>query len=173
MTLKEHNMTGRTWMAGIALGAAALLAAGTGQAMASGSAGGNVHQLSFYEKNSSITYTPQGGTTQQGAPQGPPAAGGQIEFSDLDYSGTYKHHNRAWTGSDHFVCDFNASDVPTCNGQLALNGSMVIIEGAGGQGDFSIPIVGGTGSYLGETGTLKVADIGTTLNADVVVSLTK
>jgi hypothetical protein len=44
---------------------------------------------------------------------------------------------------------------------------MLVLRGAGGQGTFSIPVVGGTGSFLGYSGTLEVADIGTTLNANV------
>jgi hypothetical protein len=76
--------------------------------------------FSFYEKNSSLVYTSPNGkvATLNGAP----APGSQIEFTDLDYSGTLAHHSNAWSGSDHFLRAFAANGNPTCSGQLAVAG---------------------------------------------------
>ncbi len=125
----------------------------------------------FYEKNSSLVYTSPNGKVATLHAQ--PAPGSQIEFTDLDYSGTQAHHSNVLGASDHFVCTFSASGNPTCNGEVAMGNSMLIAKGAGGQGNFSIPIVSGTGSFLGYTGTLNVADIGTTLNANLEIVMSK
>jgi hypothetical protein len=150
---------------------ALLLAISVGQLSASAS--GTSKRLTYFEKNSSFSYTSPAGVVQQGPPEAAPQPGSQIEFSDLNYSGTHTHHARAWSASDHFVCVFSATGVPTCNGEIAVGSSMLIIKGTGGQGTFSIPIVSGTGSYLGYRGMLKVADIGQTANADLVVVVSK
>ncbi len=127
----------------------------------------------FYEKNSSLVYTAPDGKVATLPTQSGPAPGSQIEFTDFDYSGTQAHHSNVLGASDHFVCTFSASGNPTCNGEVAIGNSMLIAKGPGGEGNFSIPIVSGTGSFLGYTGTLNVADIGTTLNANLEIVMSK
>jgi hypothetical protein len=139
--------------------------------VAAGQTVATTRHFSFYDRDSGLVYTLADG--QVADLEGPPAPGSQIEFTDLDYAGDMAHHVSAWAASDHFVCVFDAHDNPTCNGQVAINGSMLIVKGAGGQGDFAIPVVAGTGSFLGFTGTLKIADISDTINANIELSVSK
>jgi hypothetical protein len=158
------------WKAGMAVGSLALMAVGTLASSASGASSSK--HFSFFEKNASFLYTPPGSTTQ-GPPNGPPQPGSQIEFTDLNYAGTNKHHASKWSATDHFACVFSATGVPTCNGEIAIGGSMLIVRGTGGQGTFSVPVVSGTGAFMGYTGVLKIADIGTTSNANIEVTVSK
>ncbi len=151
----------------------AVLAALTWNGVAAAQSPVITKHFSFYEKNSSLVYTAPNGKIATLPVDGPPAPGSQIEFTDLDYSGTLAHHSNPWSGSDHFACAFAADGKPTCSGQLAIDGSMLIAQGPGGQGTFSIPVVSGTGSFLGYRGTLDVSDISTTLNANLVVVISK
>ena len=118
-------------------------------------------------------YTSPNGKVATLPTQSGPAPASQIEFTDFDYSGTLAHHSSVLGASDHFVCAFSASGNPTCNGEVAIAGSMLIAKGVGGQGNFSIPIVSGTGSFLGYSGTLDVADISHTLNANVEIVISR
>lgn len=149
----------------------AVLAALAWNGVAAAQSAVTTKHFSFYEKNSSLVYTSPNGkvATLNGAP----APGSQIEFTDLDYSGTLAHHSNVWSGSDHFLCAFAANGNPTCSGQLAIGGSILIAKGPGGQGTFSIPVVSGTGSFLGYNGTLDVSDIGSTLNANLEIVISK
>ena len=112
-------------------------------------------KLVFFEKNSSF---------KQSATQ--------VEFTDYLYVGNKQHHAPAWTGTDHFLCVFSKAGVPSCAGQLALGGSMLLVQGRGGQGTFTIQVVGGTGSYLGARGAMVVADLPSSPNANLTVTLT-
>ena len=152
----------------VSLTAAALVFAVSGTASAAAPA----KTFSFFEKNESYVYTPPGGKPQQGLPAGQPATGSTIEFTDLNYPGTEKHHQHSWRSTDHFLCTFG-SNGPTCEGQIAIGASMLIVKGKGGQGTFSIPIVAGTGAFQGDRGTLHVRDIGETDNANITIDLAK
>jgi hypothetical protein len=151
---------------GLTTAAVVLAACGTTSAAA------HAKPLSFFEKNESFVYTAPGGKPQQGLPAGQPASGSTIEFTDLDYAGTEKHHQHPWTSTDHFLCTFSSNE-PTCEGQIAIGASMLIVKGKGGQGTFSIPIVAGTGSFKGDRGTLHIHDIGETANANITIDITK
>jgi hypothetical protein len=164
-------MTSRKLSASIVIvGAAALLVSSS--APIAGAAGA-AKRLAFYEKNSGFVYTSPSGAVTTDAQSVAPAPDSRIEFSDMDYSGSMNRHRGTWTASDHFVCVFGATGMPTCNGQLAIGNSMLIVEGTGGQGGFAIPIVSGTGAFLGYRGSLKISDIRNTLDANIEVVISK
>jgi hypothetical protein len=158
------------------MGGIVILASGlfglTAATQPAGAAGGSQH-LSYFERNESFTYTDPAGATQNQVPNGPPSPGGVIEFSDRDYRGNATHHASSWSATDHFVCTFSSSDIPSCAGQIASGSSMLVVKGAGGQGTFTIPVVSGTGAFHGYHGTLTVSDIGQTLNANIVVNVSR
>ena len=156
----------RTARVGLTTAAVMLAACGTASAAA------HPKTLSFFEKNESFVYTPPGGKPQHGLLTGPPATGSTIEFTDLNYPGTEKHHQHSWRSTDHFLCTFG-SNGPTCEGQIAIGASMLIVKGNGGQGTFSIPIVAGTGAFKGDSGTLHIHDIDETANANITIDITK
>jgi hypothetical protein len=140
----------------IAVGAAAGPAASAAASQGAARPAAATAKLVFFEKNSSFKQSPT-----------------QIEFTDYLYAGTNQHHARSWTGTDHFLCTFSKAGVPTCDGQMALGGSMLLIHGRGGLGAFTIPIVGGTGRYLDARGILGVHDLANTPNANLTVTLTR
>jgi hypothetical protein len=115
---------------GLTAAAVALAAGGTASAAAP------AKTLSFFEKNESFVYTAPGGKPERGLPAGQPATGSTIEFTDLNYPGTEKHHQHPWTSTDHFLCTFGSNGT-TCEGQIAIGASMLIVKGNGGQGTFS------------------------------------
>jgi hypothetical protein len=134
---------------GLTAAAVALAAGGTASAAAP------AKTLSFFEKNESFVYTAPGGKPERGLPAGQPATGSTIEFTDLNYPGTEKHHQHPWTSTDHFLCTFGSNGT-TCEGQIAIGASMLIVKGNGGQGTFSIPIIAGTGAFKADSGTLHM-----------------
>ena len=139
----------------LALGGGVLPAATAAASPARSTAPAAGTKLFFFEKNSSF---------KQSATQ--------VEFTDYLYVGNKPHHVPAWTGTDHFLCVFSKAGVPSCAGQMALGGSMLLIQGRGGQGTFTIPVVGGTGRYLGARGAMVVADLPNSPNANLTVTLT-
>ena len=55
-----------------------------------------------------------------------PSPGDSFDETDLDYTGTAKHHSAHWTASDHLTCTFTNADTGTCNSQIAIGGSMLL-----------------------------------------------
>jgi hypothetical protein len=142
----------------LALGGAAVpLAAVAGPAGAATVAAAAATKLAFFEQENSFRQT-----------------GSTVEFTSLLFAGTKAHHAVHWTGTDHFLCTFPAAGgAPRCEGEVALGGSMLLIEGAGGQGTFSIPIVGGTGRYQDAKGRERVQDLAGSSNSNLILTLTR
>jgi hypothetical protein len=113
-------------------------------------------KLAFFEQESSFKQTK---TT--------------VEFTSLLFVGTKAHHAAKWTATDHYLCTFAADGPPTCDGELAIGGSMLLIRGTGGQGTFSIPVVGGTGKYAGAKGRELVHDLAGSSNSNLTLTLTR
>ncbi|MGH3848100.1 MAG: hypothetical protein ACRDRT_00035 [Pseudonocardiaceae bacterium] len=57
------------------------------------------------------------------------------------------------------MCFFAANGAPVCDGQVSIDDSMLLIHGSGGEGDFSIPVAGGTGTFVGAHGTMRVRNL--------------
>lgn len=138
--------------------ASATLVVGPTRAVAARSVSAPPYTVHYYQRNTGLKQTPT-----------------VIEFTDVDYVGTYARHDKTWSASDHFLCTFpsSSSDTPTCDGELAIGSSILLISGIGGQGTFSIPITGGSGNYLGAVGTVRVQDIGQGPDANLTVTITR
>ena len=140
----------------LALGGAAVpLAAAAGSAGAATTATAPA-KLAFFEQQSSFRPTAS-----------------RVEFTSLLFVGTKAHHALHWTATDHYVCTLPAAEAPTCVGQIAIGGSMLLVSGHGGQGTFSIPIVGGTGHYQNAKGHELVQDLAGSSNSNLTLTLTR
>jgi hypothetical protein len=149
------------------LAAVALVAGGVG--IAAAQASGPAHYR-FFEQQTSFALTSANGATVDPS-KGAPQAGDRIEFTSLDYRGDHTHHAARWTATDHFVCVFDNQGSPICDGQVAIDNSMILIHGVGGEGNFSIPVRGGTGSFRSVRGELVVHNVGNTENSDIDITL--
>jgi len=82
--------------------------------------------------------------------------GDTYDSTDLYYAGTKKHHASNFSASDHLACTFAAGDTQTCNDQIAIGGSLLllnhVLEPSSGGTTVSAPINGGTGIYQNAAG---------------------
>jgi hypothetical protein len=149
------------------LAAAAIIAAGVG--IAAAQTPGPAH-YKFFEQQTSFVLTSANGAILDPS-QGAPQPGDRIEFTSLDYRGDHTHHAARWTATDHFICVFDSNGNPICDGQVAIDASMLVIHGTGGEGTFSIPVTGGTGNFRSARGELAVHNVGSTENSDLDITL--
>jgi len=120
-----------------------------------------------------------GPTGQPLSPTATPAVGDGFVVIDLDYLGTAKHHAKAWSASDHLACTFTAitgpmSGTATCNGQIAIGGSMLLAQNVNISLSSSpttvVPINGGTGNFRGAHGQAKSVGVGHTNNSNFTIT---
>ncbi len=82
--------------------------------------------------------------------------GDSYDSTDLYYAGTNRHHASSFSASDHLACTFTAADTQTCNDQIAIGGSLLLLNHvllpASGGTTVSAPINGGTGVYQNASG---------------------
>lgn len=150
----------------IAMGVTALvLAFMIGARIADAASNSIPTHYNFFEKQVSFTVT-----SPSGMPAQQPGPGDTIEFTSLLFKGSHTSHAAQWTATDHFLCVFNAEGIPTCDGQIAMKDSMLLVHGTGGQGDLTIPVTGGTGDFRNAHGTLYVHDLPSG-NSDLVITL--
>jgi hypothetical protein len=132
--------------------------------------------LHFFQKQeSSTTVGPNG---QPLSPNAAPTVGDSFVSTDLDYVGTAKHHAKAWTASDHLVCTFTSiagmGGTATCNGQIAIGGSMLLAQNVNltfsSSPTLVVPINGGTGKFRGAHGRVKSTSIGNTNNSELTIT---
>ena len=105
--------------------------------------------------------------------------GDSIEGTDLDYVGNHLNHARDWTASDHEVCVLNKEGNPVCQGQIAIGGSMILVQADLGHVSAStststFQVTGGTGAFLGALGTVVVVQLdprSQTSNSDATITL--
>ena len=133
--------------------------------------------LHFFDKQVSSTF--RGPNGQPLGPNAVPAVGDSFDNTDLYYVGNHKHHAKAWTASGHLVCTFTSitgpmSGTATCDGQIAIGGSMLLAENA--KLTFStsptvvVPITGGTGNFRGAHGHVKSTSISNKNNSDITIT---
>jgi hypothetical protein len=150
------------------LAATALLAT---FAVAAGSAGAST-KLRVFEKSTGFKVLDPSG--KPFTPTGPPPVGSVFIGTDLIYVGNHKHHAKRYVGSDHIRCTITSATAGICEGQIALGGSMLLVEGqpidlaASGT---SFTIDGGTGKYAHAKGTIVSKDVGTTDDSDMTITL--
>jgi hypothetical protein len=150
---------------------AALLALALGATAASA----KTVTLHYFSKQTSSTFvTPQGKSIS-----GPPAAGDINDITGIDYVGDHQHHAKASTASEHLRCTITgftgAGGTATCDGQIAIGGSMLLANGAhvtlsDSSAPFVVPINGGTGIYRRAHGTITARNVGN--NTDFTIKVT-
>jgi hypothetical protein len=148
-------------MTGVALATMAVVAA---------PASAKTIALHYFSKQVSAKFTDAAGHPVN--PNKPPVAGDVFDFNDVDYVGNHKHHAKHWTASDHLRCVFTSSTAATCDGQVAIGGSMLLANGIHpnfGANPSRFTLNGGTGVFQGGHGTLTSVNIGKTNNADITI----
>jgi hypothetical protein len=107
-------------------------------------------------------------TTADGTPkQGPPAAGDILDVAGVLYRGDHRRHARRPSGTDHTRCVFTGPESGTCQGEVALGGSLILVRSALGGNPFTA--WWGTGRFKGITGTGTSTSVGETNDSDVVL----
>ncbi|HTX09543.1 MAG TPA: hypothetical protein VME22_13075 [Solirubrobacteraceae bacterium] len=133
--------------------------------------------LHFFQKQVSMTLV--GPTGQPLSPTATPAVGDGFVVIDLDYVGTANHHAKAWSASDHLACTFTSitgpmSGTATCNGQIAIGGSMLLAQNENISFSTSptlvVPINGGTGKFRGARGQTKSTSISHSNNSNFTIT---
>jgi hypothetical protein len=120
--------------------------------------------LRFYEKATDFSLTTADGTPKQG----PPAAGDILDVAGVLYRGDHRSHARRPSGTDHTRCVFTGPDSGTCQAEVALGGSLILVRSALGGNPFTA--WWGTGRFKGITGTGTSTSIGEESNdSDVVL----
>jgi hypothetical protein len=161
----------RILMVGVALACAAMLSL---LVASSASAATTLH---FFSKQVSSTF--RGPNGQPLNPNAVPTVGDSFDSTDLLYVGNHKHHAKTWSASDHLVCTFTAltgpmSGTATCDGQIAIGGSMLLAENVpltfSGSPTVVVRLTGGTGKFRGAHGHVTSTDIGNTNNSDVTIT---
>jgi hypothetical protein len=152
----------------LVLAVTALLAA---LAVAAGSASAST-KLHLFEKSTGFAaFDPSG---QPFTPTGPPPVGTVFTGTDLVYVGNHKHHAKRYVGSDHIRCTVAHGTIAMCDGQVAIGGSMLLVENQPldvAQDGSSFTISGGTGKYAHAKGTIVSKSFGTSDDQDMVITL--
>lgn len=99
--------------------------------------------------------------------------GDSYDSTDLFYAGTHGHHASGFSASDHLACTFTGTDTQTCNSQIAIGGSLLLLNNVtepSSGATVSSPINAGTGTYQNARGTFETGTA--TDTTDVTVTLT-
>ena len=106
-------------------------------------------------------------------------AGSTVFITLKAYTGTKAHHAKTSSGTAFLYCTLTKtgtkSAIPvTCNGVVAIGGSMLISVSKQNLAKSSktsvYPIVGGTGRYLHAHGTVKTTDVDKKGDANAVIT---
>ena len=150
-------------MTGVALATMAMLAA---------TASAKTITLHYFFTKGSVTLTDSAGHPQN--PHKRPVAGDFGDEIGLAYPGNHRHHAKRWTASYHLRCVFTSSKRATCDGQIAIGGSMLLANGAHpnlGGNIGGLTINGGTGAFRRAQGTLTSVSPGNNKNSDITIRL--
>lgn len=114
--------------------------------------GGNT--LAFYTVQQTLRFTSAAGKRLPNV--NATKVNDSYDSTDLYYAGTKKHHASSFSASDHLACTYTSAAVQTCNNQIAIGGSLLllnnVVEPASGPPTVSAPINAGTGTYQNTTG---------------------
>ncbi len=142
----------------------------TAMAMIAAPASAKTITLHYFFKQVRVSFTDAAGHPQNRHKR--PVAGDLGEQLGLAYPGTHDHHAKRWTASWHLGCVFRSSKRATCDGQIAVGGSMLVVNGihlSFGNNSNGIAINGGTGVFYRAHGTLTTVSVHNTNNADVTI----
>jgi hypothetical protein len=161
----------RLALVGCALGALPLAALAFGGAPASASS--TPAPLHYFQKQSVLTFTNASDTVIQGYPP----VGGHVLEDDVDYVGNHTHHAAQPTMTDHLFCTVvTAPATATCSLEFATGDSLLYADGislnlASSAG--TIPLSGGTGKFVRDSGSAASNPVGNGNNSDIVLTLHK
>jgi hypothetical protein len=124
--------------------------------------------LRFFDTTTRVTLTDASGKAKD-IRAGGPAAGDTLDASGKFYVGTRRHHGRRPVGTDHTRCVFTAPDAGTCQGEIAMGSSLLLVRSDLTADDFTVWY--GTGRFAGLTGTGTMKNFGDTNDSDIVAHL--
>lgn len=120
-------------------------------------------KLSFYQvAGPTQFYGAAGNPISVNPPATLPAAGDSFDETDTDYAGSFKHHAKQWSATDHLTCAFTNSDTGMCDFQLAVSGSLLLFNHFTVHFQDNSMVVGvseGTGSFRRVRGSLTITDL--------------
>jgi hypothetical protein len=154
--------------------AAAVTAALATAGLFAGVASAKSETLHFYQVSGPTQfYNAAGHPINLNPPATLPTAGDSFDETDLDYSGTAKHHVSHWTASDHLTCTFSNADTGVCNFQIAIGGSLLLSNNFALH--FQLPeavvaISEGTGAFRGVHGRFTDVTLPTNSN-DAILTM--
>jgi hypothetical protein len=126
--------------------------------------------LPFYSVQQALRFSNASGQSIRGADAG---TGDSYDSTDLYYAGTKGHHVSSFSASDHLACTFTGAGTQTCNNQIAIGGSLLLLNNVtetSSGATVSGPINAGTGAYQNARGTFETGH--DTIAADVTITLT-
>jgi hypothetical protein len=163
---------------GRSISAAAVIATSVSLVVSAGPASAKTVTLHFFQKlTSSRYYAPDGKPVGPPGPTNPPAVGERLNSTDSDYVGDHRHHAKRFSATDRLACTFvTASGLATCDGEIAIDGSMLLADDAtlnlGQGGPIRTPLTGGTGIYQHAHGTSVSTGVPNTKDADFTLTFT-
>jgi hypothetical protein len=142
--------------------------------LSSGSAGASTSPtiLHYFQKETALTFYNASGQVIQGYPP----VGGHVREDDVDYVGNHSHHAKQWSASDHLYCNVVAAPATAdCFTEFATRGSLIYADNLSVNlaDSGTLAIDGGTGMYVGYSGTYASTTIGSSNNSDALLTLHK
>jgi hypothetical protein len=145
---------------------AGALAIAATAAVATPAHAGQTKTLRFFEKTTDVRLTAADGTPKD-LSAGPPAAGDILDASGVLYRGDHLRHGDRVIGTDHTRCVFTTPDSGSCQGEVAIGNSLILVRSA--LSDDAFTVWYGTGAFRGITGGGTTRNLGDTNNSDVVL----
>jgi hypothetical protein len=122
--------------------------------------------IEVIEQTATTTYTPKGGTPRAGQPTGGLSDGDKVVLTSTLL------RNGAKVGTDHYTVDALAGHMVRIDATLVLPDGQISARGTVPYTDpIVLPVVSGTGTYAGATGTSSAVGVDAT-HARLTVTLT-
>lgn len=156
---------------------AAVIAGAVSLALATAPASARTLKLHFFEKTTSFKVLAPDGKPFTGNGSGPPPAGAHFDSTSDLYLGNHKHHAKRFSASSHIACTTTGPGVARCDGQIAIGGSMLLVNNVilnfAQNGPLRITLSAGTGIYKHVHGNTVSTDVSKdSHDSDDVLTLT-
>jgi hypothetical protein len=128
--------------------------------------------LPFYTVQQTLSFTSAAGQPLPNADA--TNVGDTYDSTDLYYAGTKQHHAANFSASDHLACTFTTADTQTCNNQIAIGASLLLLNNVvepSSAPTVSAPINAGTGTFQNTRGTWETGTA--TVESDVTITLNR
>lgn len=155
----------------------AVIAGAVSLALTTAPASAKVITLHFFEKATSFTAVGPDGKPLADNGSGPPPVGTRFSSTSDLYVGNHQHHAKRFSASTHITCTATGPGVARCDGQIAIGGSMLLLNDAilnfAQSGPLRIVISAGTGIYKHVHATAVSTDVSPhSHDSDDVITLT-